>query len=143
MAKTLLTALTTLALLTACGGGGGGDGAPLQPADPCQDLGYGTAPATLTGAWDYDLAGTASRLYLFENGTFVDRETTGQYPGFWGVDEEGKMTVVYSLTRECPPTGTVMTASGVTAASTAISGTIDSSPMPNLTGKSWSIERGP
>jgi hypothetical protein len=144
MSRILPTALVTATLLAACGGGGSGDtagGAPHQPAAPCQNLGYGAAPAALAGVWDYDLVGTANHLYLFENGTFVDRESTGDYPGFWGVNEQGTMTVRYSLTSECPPTGSLLTAGGVTAESTEVSGTIVSSPMPSLANKAWSLHR--
>lgn len=141
MQKRIVAVLALLPLLGACGGGGGDGGPPPPPPPPCRDLGYGTAPETLLGHWDYDLDGTPSNMWLYAGGTFVDQERNGTYPGFWGVDADGKITLVYSLTNECPPTGTRMTATGVTADSTTISGTIEFSPMPNLTGHPWSITR--
>jgi hypothetical protein len=141
MQTKLLAMLAILPLLAACGGGGE-SGPPRQMPDPCRDLGLGTAPEALAGQWDRMLTGVSSDMYLFPNGTFVDRSQGRDYPGFWGLDAAGEITIVYSLTSECPPTGTVMTAEGVTTSSTSISGTVQSSPMPGLpAGTPWSITR--
>jgi hypothetical protein len=110
----------------------------VQPPDPCRDLGYGAAAPGLVGEWNYTLNGHGSRLTLFENGTFVDSFGAG-YPGFWGLADDGTLTVVYSLGRECPPVGTLMTATGVTETDTSIAGTVVSSPI-GVSG-SWSITR--
>jgi hypothetical protein len=131
--RTMLLGVASL-LLLACAGGG-----DCKP----ESLGLGLAEPGLVGQWDYTLDGDSARHLLLEaDGTMADQPTGGgSYPGFWGLDADGKLSVQYSLTRECPPTGTLMTATGVTSASSSIDGTIVSSPMPGLTGKSWSIDR--
>ncbi len=155
MRKTILVTLTLVPL--ACGGGGDAGGPPARPSGPCRDLGYGTAPQALAGEWACVLKDCPSTLWLFENGAFVDLHTirpcttgptwdheggsSGRFTGFWGVDADGKLTVVYSLTNECPPTGTIVTAIGVTADSTSISGAVQYSPMPLAAGTPWSITR--
>jgi hypothetical protein len=138
------SALAVMALLAACGGGGGGEGFTCeqqQPADPCQDLGYGPAVPELADTWDYVLAGNPGTMTLFANGTMVDWYGGRCLPGFWGLSEGGTLTVTYSLSTECPPIGTVMTAEGVTAASTSLSGTVISSPIAGLAGETWSLSR--
>lgn len=134
------TALIASMLCAACGGGGGGTFDP-KPPDPCADLGYGEVPAGLVGDWDYTLGGNPSSLTLYDNGTFVDHLGGGRYPGFWGLAADGTFTAKYSLSTECPPTGTLLTASDVTATDTEVTGTVVSSPIAGLAGKGWSIAR--
>ncbi len=141
MRRKLVTMLVASVLCAACGGGGGG-GADPKPSDPCQDLGYGPAAAGLVGEWQITLVGGyTSAFTLHDNGTFVDHGSGRRLPGFWGLAEDGTFTGTYSLTNECPPTGTLMTASAVTAADTTIAGKVISSPMPGLTGTDWELAR--
>lgn len=141
MTRKLATMLVVSALCAACGGGGGGAAADRKPADPCQDLGYGPAAPELVGDWQLTLAGNASAFTLYDNGTFVDHNGGRRLPGFWGLADDGKFTATYSFGTECPPTGTLMTASGVAAADSRIAGKVISSPMPGLTGADWGITR--
>jgi hypothetical protein len=128
-----IAAMVALAL-AGCGGGGGTcDG---------ESSGLGLAEPGLVGTWDYTLAATSGQtMELTAEGRMFDRST--RTSGYWGLDQAGTLSVQYSLGSECPPTGTLMTAAGVTPTSTSISGTILLSPMPQLVGKTWSIERTP
>lgn len=142
MRRKLVAMVVSSVLCAACGGGGGGGGGGVarSPSDPCQDLGYGPAAAGLAGEWNLTLTGVTRSFTLYDNGTFVDSYGGGRFPGFWGLSQDGKFTAVYSLGTECPPTGTVMTASGVTEADDRIAGKVVSSPMPSVRGD-WEIAR--
>ncbi len=140
MRRKLAAVIVSSVLCAACGGGGGGGGPDGSPSDPCQDLGYGPATAELVGAWQLTLTGVTRSFTLYENGTFVDSYGGSRYPGFWGLAADGTFTAVYSLTSECPPTGTIMRATGVTPADTRIAGTVVSSPMAGVSG-GWQITR--
>ncbi len=141
MRRTVVAVLTWSMLCAACGGGGGGGGGDGKPADPCTDLGYGPAAVDLVGDWQLTLTGIARRFTLYDNGTFVDTYAGRRFPGFWGLAADGKFTAVYSLTNECPPIGTLMTASGVSQGDDRVAGKVVSSPMAGLTGTDWAIDK--
>jgi hypothetical protein len=138
MSQSLAAAILGSILCGACGGGGGGD---PKPPPTCDDLGFGAVPAQLVGSWQLRFYDSTDPITLHDDGTFVDTQGGGHYPGFWGLAEDGTFTAMYSLTDECPPTGTLMTAAGVTATDTKITGEIVSSPIAGLTGTEWSLQR--